>query len=144
MLARDIATKPIVMAVETPVTDQPVSRAMGTRKTGTLQFGLKNQGQEFGTYGPYNRVLRVVRGMNEFEVERSRLSRRLDWRNLGHLDSFSIDLRDTHGRTGSIVFVYGTPEISERDTVALERIIRSKFVQATEPQTPPVGSSLAR
>ena len=35
MLANAIARKPIVMALDTPVTDQPVSRDMGTRKTGS-------------------------------------------------------------------------------------------------------------
>jgi hypothetical protein len=35
MLATAMATKPIVMAPDTPVTDQPVSREMGKRKTGS-------------------------------------------------------------------------------------------------------------
>lgn len=35
MLARAMARKPMVMALDTPVTDQPVSREMGSRKTGS-------------------------------------------------------------------------------------------------------------
>ena len=35
MLAAAMARKPIVMAVEIPVTDQPVSWAIGRRKTGS-------------------------------------------------------------------------------------------------------------
>ena len=35
MLPTAIARKPMVMAVETPVIDQPVSRAMGLRNTGS-------------------------------------------------------------------------------------------------------------
>ena len=34
MLAGAMARKPMVMAVDTPVTDQPVSFEMGRRKTG--------------------------------------------------------------------------------------------------------------
>ncbi len=34
MLASAMARKPTVMALEMPVTDHPVSREMGTRKTG--------------------------------------------------------------------------------------------------------------
>ncbi len=34
MLPNAIARKPIVMALDTPVTDQPVSRAMGLSRTG--------------------------------------------------------------------------------------------------------------
>src|SRR5476651_1854010 len=35
MLVNAMARKPTVMALETPVTDQPVSRAIGCRKTGS-------------------------------------------------------------------------------------------------------------
>ena len=35
MLANAMARKPMVMALDTPVTDQPVSREMGSRKTGS-------------------------------------------------------------------------------------------------------------
>jgi hypothetical protein len=35
MLANAIARKPIVMALDTPVTDHPVSREIGKRKTGS-------------------------------------------------------------------------------------------------------------
>ena len=38
MLANAMARKPIVMALETPVTDQPVSLEMGTRKTGSVNI----------------------------------------------------------------------------------------------------------
>ena len=78
--------------------------------------------------------------MDEFEVGPLRLLRPLEWRNRGHLDSFAIELRDANGRTGSVVFVYGTPEMNERDTAAPERIIRSRFAQATEQEAPRVGS----
>ena len=35
MLVNAIARKPMVMALDTPVTDQPVSRAIGCRNTGS-------------------------------------------------------------------------------------------------------------
>ena len=35
MLASAMARKPIVMALDTPVTDHPVSREMGRRNTGS-------------------------------------------------------------------------------------------------------------
>ena len=35
MLANAIARKPMVIALETPVTDQPVSREIGSRNTGS-------------------------------------------------------------------------------------------------------------
>ena len=35
MLPNAIARKPIVMALDTPVTDQPVSREIGKRNTGS-------------------------------------------------------------------------------------------------------------
>src|SRR5690348_18345408 len=35
MLVRAMARKPMVMALDTPVTDQPVSRAMGCSSTGS-------------------------------------------------------------------------------------------------------------
>ncbi len=35
MLAKAIARKPMVIALDTPVTDQPVSRAIGSRNTGS-------------------------------------------------------------------------------------------------------------
>ena len=92
-----------------------------------LGFGLTNRAQEFGTYGQYNRVLRVIRGMDGFEVVDSRLSRRLDWRNLGHLDRFAVNLRDVRGQTASIDFVHGSPEMDVRDPKSLEQIIQAKF-----------------
>lgn len=92
-----------------------------------LQFGLTNNGQEFGTYGQYNRVLRMVEEMDGYEVVNSRLSRRLDWRNLGHLDSFVVNMRHADGRTGSIEFLRGSPEMEVRDRGTLETIIRTKF-----------------
>lgn len=92
-----------------------------------LQFGLDNRGQEFGTYGQYNRVLRLVREMEGYVIVNSRLSRRLDWRNLGHLDSFSVKIRDSKGRTGSIEFLRGSKEMEERDPVVLKEIIKAKF-----------------
>ncbi len=93
----------------------------------TLQFGLTNHRQEYGTYGQYNRVLRVVEEMDGYEVVNSRLSRRLDWRNLGYLDSFAVNMRDSEGRTGSIEFVRGSPEMEVRERAALEVIIKAKF-----------------
>lgn len=96
-----------------------------------LQLGLLNGGQEFGTYGQYNRVLRVVRSMEGYTLVDSRLSRRIDWRNLGHLDRFSVRVRDAAGTIGSAEFLRGSPEMNERDAVALERIIKSKLKEQT-------------
>lgn len=92
-----------------------------------LQFGLLNWGQEFGTYGQYNRILGVVRTMDGYTLVDSRLSRRLDWRNLGHLDRFSVRVRDPAGTISSVEFLHGSPEMEERDAVALKRIIKLKL-----------------
>lgn len=92
-----------------------------------LQFGLLNWGQEFGTYGQYNRILGVVRTMDGYTLVDSRLSRRLDWRNLGHLDRFSVRVRDSAGTISSVEFLRGSPEMEERDAVALKRIIKLKL-----------------
>lgn len=101
-----------------------------------LQFGLLNQGQEFGTYGQYNRVLRLVREAKDYEVVNSRLSRRLDWRNLGHLDRFSVTMRDTEEKTATIEFLRDSPEMKERDPQVLEKIIRAKWDAAAGQSSP--------
>ena len=92
-----------------------------------LYFGLTHAGQEFGTFGQYNRVLRLVREMDGYEVANSRLSRRLDWKNLGHLDRFSVGIRDAQGRTATIEFVRDSDEMEESDPKALAAIIKRKF-----------------
>lgn len=92
-----------------------------------LEFGLVNWGQEFGAYGPYNRVLRAIRAMPGYAVVNSRLSRRLDWRDLGHLDRFSVLVRDAKGETASVVFLRGSPEMDERDPRVLDLIVKVKF-----------------
>lgn len=99
-----------------------------------LEVGLLNWGQEFGTYGQYNRVLRVVRSMDGYTLIDSRLSRRLDWRNLGHLDRFSVRIRDAAGTIGSAEFLRGSSEMEERDTVALERIVKFKLQEQALPR----------
>lgn len=100
-----------------------IGSALGT----LLQFGLLNWGQEFGTYGQYNRVLAVARSMDGYTLVDSRLSRRIDWRNLGQLDRFSVRVRDPAGTIGSAEFQRGSPEMKERDPVVLERIIKFKL-----------------
>jgi hypothetical protein len=92
-----------------------------------LHLGFLNWGQPFGTYGQYNRVLHVIREMDRYQVIHSRLSRRLDWRNLGHLDRFSVKIRDPQGRISSVEFVHGSAEMRERDREALERIITAQL-----------------
>jgi hypothetical protein len=92
-----------------------------------LQLGLLNWRQEFGTYGQYNRVLRVIHAMDGYKVIDSSLSRRLDWRNLGHVDRFSVRIRDADGRTRSVEFLHGSQEMKERDPKALEQIIKNKL-----------------
>ena len=94
-----------------------------------LQFGLTNRKQEFGTYGQYNRVLRLVGEMDGYTIVNSQLSRRLDWRNLGYLDSFSVSVRDTTGKVSSIQFLRESDEMRERGPGRLTEIIRRKVAQ---------------
>ena len=92
-----------------------------------MRFGFLNWGQHFGTYGQYTRVLSVIRSMEGYTVIDSRLSRRLDWRNIGHLDRFSVRVRDAKGVTGQIGFVHESPEMRQRDPEALKQLIKTRL-----------------
>ncbi len=69
-----------------------------------LQMGLVNVGQEFGTYGPYNRVLNVVEEMEDLELVNSRLRRKLELKFITTLENFAITVKDETGRKAVISF----------------------------------------
>lgn len=91
-----------------------------------LQLGLLNIGQEFGTYGQYNRVLHLIDEMDELTVLHSRLNRDLELGHLSHLNNFSVTVRDTNGKESEISFVNGSVEFTENDKPRLRQIIRKK------------------
>ena len=92
-----------------------------------MQYGLVNNGQEFGTYGQYNRVVRLVREKEEYKIKNRGLSRRWDLRNFGHLDRFYVIIEDGTGKEATIEFVRGSEEIDERDEAVLNQIIENKI-----------------
>ena len=92
-----------------------------------LLSAFTNVGQEFGAYGQYNRVLRVVRGMEDYVVLRHRVRRKLELAHIFHVEEFALSLRDKAGRIAEIGFVKDTREMKERDEATLQTIIRSKF-----------------
>lgn len=92
-----------------------------------MQFGLENYGQEFGTYGQYNRVVRLVRENENFKIKNHGLSRRWDWRNFSHLDRFYVIVEDHEGKEVAIEFVRGSEEIDERNESVLKQIIENKI-----------------
>ena len=88
-----------------------------------LQMGLVNVGQEFGTYGPYNRVLNVVEEMEDLEVVNSRLRRKLELKFITTLENFAITVKDETGRKSVISFEKGTEAFDESDRERLKEII---------------------
>ena len=91
-----------------------------------LQLGLINIGQEFGTYGPYNRTLNTVEEMDEFETVSSRLRRKFEFGYLSTLENFSLKVKDDSGRSAIITFDKNTPEFDESDREGLKTIILEK------------------
>jgi hypothetical protein len=95
-----------------------------------LQLAFANVGQEFGAYGQYNRVLRVIRSTHEYAIVRHRVRRKLEWGHLFHVEEFSVNLRDQEGRVAEIFFRKDTDEMKQKDEAALRTILREKFQQA--------------
>ncbi len=88
-----------------------------------LQFGLVNIGQEFGTYGPYNRVLNVVEEMEDLELVNSRLRRKFELKLLSTLENFAVTVKDANGRKAVITFEKGTDAFEESNRERLREII---------------------
>lgn len=95
-----------------------------------LQFAFWNVGQEFGAYGQYHRVLRVVRSMDDFNILRHGVRRELKIGSLSHVEEFSLQLRDKQGRVGVVLFRKNTAEMVEKDESLLPTIVRDKFQKA--------------
>ena len=92
-----------------------------------MQYGLVNYGQEFGTYGQYNRVVRLVKEREEYRVLNHGLSRDLDWRNLDHLNRFYVILKNAQDQEFTIEFVEETEEMNEKNETILNQIIERKI-----------------
>jgi hypothetical protein len=95
-----------------------------------LQSAFTNVGQEFGAYGQYNRVLRVVRDMDDYTIVGHRVRRKLELAHLFHVEEFGVRLRDKVGRVAEISFAKGSDEMKEKDDAILQTIIGDKFQQA--------------
>jgi len=95
-----------------------------------LQLAFVNRGQEFGAYGQYNRVLRVVRAMDNYHIVGHRVRRKLELAHIFHVEEFSLKLRDKGGRVAEIRFEKGSADMKQRDDAALRAIIRAKYDQA--------------
>ncbi|MCZ6674077.1 MAG: hypothetical protein O7C75_14195 [Verrucomicrobia bacterium] len=91
------------------------------------QYGLVNYGQEFGTYGQYNRVVRLVKEREEYRVLNHGLSRDLNWRNLDHLNRFYVILKNARDQEFTIEFVEETEEMNEKNETILNQIIERKI-----------------
>ena len=92
-----------------------------------MEYGLANYGQEFGTYGQYNRVVRLVSEKEEYKIINHGLSRELDWRNLGHLDRFYVIVQGALGKEITIEFVHESEEMNESNEAILNQIIENKI-----------------
>lgn len=106
-----------------------------------MQLGLANYGQEFGTYGQYNRVVRLANELESYRVVNHGLNRDLDWRNLNHLNRFYVILKDDQNTEFRIEFHEDTDEMKESDENVLKAIIKNKISeQVTIPAAPPPPS----
>ena len=92
-----------------------------------LQFAFWNVGQEFGAYGQYHRVLRVVKSMGDYDIVRHSVRRELQIGSLSHVEEFSLKLRDKEGRVGTVVFRKDTVEMAQKNENLLRTIVRDKF-----------------
>jgi hypothetical protein len=95
-----------------------------------LLSAFTNVGQEFGAYGQYHRVLRVIRGMEDYAIVGHRVRRKLELAHIFHVEEFAVNLRDRAGQIAEIAFVKDTNEMDEHDEATLRVIIRTKFAQA--------------
>ena len=108
-----------------------------------LQSAFTNVGQEFGAYGQYHRVLRVIRGMDDYAIIGHRVRRKLELAHLFHVEEFAVNLRDKAGLVAEISFVKGTDEMKEQDDAILRTIIRGKFGQAIAIRPPEKAANKA-
>jgi len=92
-----------------------------------MQLGLANYGQEFGTYGQYNRVVRLIKERENYKIVDHGLSRDLEWDSLDHLNRFYITLKDTGNKEYTIEFLEGSEEMEETDEAILNQIIDAKI-----------------
>ncbi len=92
-----------------------------------MQLGLANYGQEFGTYGQYNRVVRLVDEDSRYEITNHGLNRDLDWKNLDHLNRFYVKIRTKNDEDIEIAFLEDSPEMKVRNEDALKKIIDEKI-----------------
>lgn len=53
-----------------------------------LQLAFVNRGQEFGAYGQYNRVLRVIRAMDDYKIVGHGVRRELELAHIFHAEGF--------------------------------------------------------
>lgn len=88
-----------------------------------LYLGFVNVGQEFGAYGQYNRVLRIINETEELELVNSRLRRKLELGSYSTLENFSVSVRNEAGRTAVVSFDKGTEAFAESDRERLKEII---------------------
>ena len=95
-----------------------------------LQFAFWNIGQEFGAYGQYHRVLRVVKSMGDFNIVRHGVRRELKLGSLSHVEEFFLQLRDKEGRVGVVLFRKNTVEMTQKDEDLLPTVVRDKFRKA--------------
>lgn len=95
-----------------------------------LQLAFLDHGQEFGAYGQYNRVLRLVRTSDDYVLIDHRVRRKLELAHLLHVEEFSVKIRDRTGRTAEIRFGKNSPDFTTRDAAALRTIIKNRFDQA--------------
>lgn len=101
-----------------------------------LQAAFLNVGQEFGAYGQYYRVLRVIRSMDDYTVVSHSVRRKLELANLFHVEEFSVKLRGKDGQVGVISFKKETDEMKQRDEGALRAIVRDKYQRSIGSQPP--------
>jgi len=101
-----------------------------------LQMAFLNRGQEFGTYGQYNRVLRVIRSTDDYAIVSHRVRRKLELAHLFHVEEFSLKLRDKGGRVAEIRFEKGTDAMRQEEDAALRAIVRAKYEQAVAKPSP--------
>ena len=95
-----------------------------------LQFAFWNVGQEFGAYGQYHRVLRIVKSMGDFNIVRHGVRRELKLGSLSHVEEFFLQLRDKEGRVGVVLFRKNTVEMTQKDEDLLPTVVRDKFRKA--------------
>ena len=98
-----------------------------------MQYGLANYGQEFGTYGQYNWVVRLISEKEGYKILNQGLSRELDWKNLDHVNRFYVIVQDPQGKEFTIEFVHGSEEMNGGNEANLKQIIERKISEQGTP-----------